>query len=173
MEALQLSWLYIMVSGCLNYGRMDDYMGDFLAADLKAGRITEEKALAYLQSLWRILAARKTVFHGRVVIGGRGRHNEANADRFALLALSLIHICNVAYVTTMSKQPELVVKYFDWLVSDQENYKLGKYGIENTHYVIEEDGRWRSPDSAGGDDSKRGYEDIFAPLEFEGLMRCV
>ena len=77
---------------------------------------------------------------------------------------------NVAYVTTMSKQPELVVKYFDWLVSDQENYKLGKYGIENTHYVIEEDGRWRSPDSAGGDDSKRGYEDIFAPLEFEGLM---
>ena len=36
--------------------------------------------------------------------------------------------------------------------------------------MIEEDGRWRSPDSAGGDDSKRGYEDIFAPLEFEGLM---
>lgn len=77
---------------------------------------------------------------------------------------------NVAYVTTMSEHPELVVKYFDWLVSDQENYKLGKYGVENTHYVIEEDGRWRSPDSAGGDDSKRGYEDIFAPLEFEDLM---
>lgn len=105
VEALQLSWLYIMVSGCLNYGRMDDYMGDFLAADLKAGRITEEKALAYLQSLWRILAARKTVFHGRVVIGGRGRHNEANADRFALLAIE-------ASRTVLEVEPQLSLRFY-------------------------------------------------------------
>ncbi len=105
VEALQLSWLYIMVSGCLNYGRMDDYMGDFLAADSKAGRITEEKALAYLQSLWRILAARKTVFHGRVVIGGRGRHNEANADRFALLAIE-------ASRTVLEVEPQLSLRFY-------------------------------------------------------------
>lgn len=77
---------------------------------------------------------------------------------------------NVAYVTTMSENPELVVQYFDWLVSDPEHYHVAKYGIEGTHYVLEDDGKWRSPDSAGGDDTKRGYEDIFAPLEFEDLM---
>lgn len=105
VEALQLAWLYIMVSGCLNYGRMDDYMGDFLAADLEAGRITEAKALAYLQSLWRILAARKTVFHGRVVIGGKGRHNEANADRFALLAIE-------ASRTVGEIEPQLSLRFY-------------------------------------------------------------
>ncbi len=77
---------------------------------------------------------------------------------------------NVAYVSTMSEHPELVIQYFDWLVSDPEHYHLAKYGVEDTHYVVEEDGRWRSPDSAGGDDTKRGYEDIFAPLEYEDLM---
>ena len=74
-----------------------------------------------------------------------------------------------AYVTTMSKTPELVVKYFDWLVADAENYKLAKYGVADVNYV-EEDGKWRSPDSAGGDDNKRGYEDIFAPIEYEQLL---
>lgn len=106
VEALQLVWLYIMVSGCLNYGRMDDYMGDFLAADLQAGRITEEKALAYLQSLWRILASRKTVFHGRVVIGGKGRHHEANADRLALLAIE-------ASRTVAEIEPQLSLRFYN------------------------------------------------------------
>ena len=85
VEAMQLAWLYSLISGVLNYGRMDVYLGDFYANDLAAGRITEEEALSYTQSLWRLMASRVTVFHSRVVIGGRGRRNEANADRFALL----------------------------------------------------------------------------------------
>lgn len=106
VEALQLVWLYIMVSGCLNYGRMDDYLGDFLAADLQMGRITEEKALAYLQSLWRILAARNTVFHGRVVIGGKGRRHEANADCVALLAIE-------ASRTVEEIEPQLSLRFYE------------------------------------------------------------
>lgn len=79
-------------------------------------------------------------------------------------------IRTLVYVTTTSKHPELVIKYFDWLVSNPEYYQLAKYGIESKHYVLNEDGRWRSPDSANGDDTKRGYEEIFAPLDFEDLM---
>lgn len=75
----------------------------------------------------------------------------------------------VTYLTTYSKQPELVVKYLDWLVSDPENYRLARYGIEGENYVLEDGDKWRSPDSTGGDDNKRGYEDVFAPLEFEAL----
>jgi len=86
-EAIQLSWLWALLSGHRNYGRMDVYLGDFLARDLDEGRITEAEALAMLQSLWRLIRARKLIFDGRVILGGRGRRNEVNADRFALLAM--------------------------------------------------------------------------------------
>ena len=87
LEAMQLAWLYSLISGVLNYGRMDDYLGDFLENDLAAGRLTEEEALAYTCSLWELIDARKTVFHGRVIIGGMRRHNEVAANRFAMLAI--------------------------------------------------------------------------------------
>ncbi len=86
----------------------------------------------------------------------------------ALLEISGIR--NVAYVSTTSKHPELVVKFIDWLVSDPEHYQLAKYGIKDTHYVLTEEGKWTAPESCGGDLTKRGYEDIFAPLDYEGLM---
>lgn len=92
LEAIQLAWLYSLISGVLNYGRMDDYLGDYLARDLDSGAITEAEALDILCCQWRLIDERKTVFHGRVIIGGRGRHNEANADRFAMLAMEASRI---------------------------------------------------------------------------------
>ena len=105
VEAMQLAWLYSLISGVLNYGRMDVYLGDFYANDLAAGRITEEEALSYTQSLWRLMASRVTVFHSRVVIGGRGRRNEANADRFALLAIE-------ASRTVIEIEPQLSLRFY-------------------------------------------------------------
>jgi pyruvate-formate lyase len=86
-QALQLAWLYTLVAGVHNYGRMDRAFGPFLARDLEAGRIDEAQALALLESLWRLMAARRTIYNGRVVIGGAGRGDPAAADRFARLAL--------------------------------------------------------------------------------------
>jgi pyruvate-formate lyase len=86
-EAIQLFWLYTYVSDIRNYGRMDVYLGDFLVNDLNAGVLTEGEALRLLQSLWQLMADRHTVVHNRVIIGGVGRPNEENADRFALLAM--------------------------------------------------------------------------------------
>ena len=105
-EALQLFWLYALTADCRNYGRMDVYMGDFLAADLADGVLTEDEALALLQSLWRLMADRNTVVHNRVVIGGRGRPNEANADRFALLAME-------ATRTVPAAEPQLSLRFHD------------------------------------------------------------
>ena len=92
LEAMQLSWLYSLISGVLNYGRMDDYLGDFLRRDLDGGVLTRGEALDLTCSLWRLIDARKTVFHGRVIIGGRGRHCEENADLFAMLAMEASEI---------------------------------------------------------------------------------
>lgn len=106
LEAMQLYWLYSLISGVLNYGRMDDYLGDFLQRDLENGRMTRAEALDLTCSLWRLIDARKTVFHGRVIIGGRGRHNEAAADQFALLAIEASGIVAEA-------EPQLSLRFYE------------------------------------------------------------
>ncbi|HET7375158.1 MAG TPA: pyruvate formate lyase family protein, partial [Anaerolineae bacterium] len=105
-EAAQLAWLYVLISGTVNYGRMDVYLGDFYATDLKSGCLTEAEALALTQSMWRLIAARKTVFNGRVFIGGVGRRNEANADLFALLAME-------ATRTVVEIEPQLTLRFYE------------------------------------------------------------
>ena len=104
-EAMQLAWLYALISGTVNYGRMDVYLGDFYAADIDSGRLDEAEALVLTQSLWRLIAARQTVFNGRVYLGGRGRANEANADRFALLAME-------ATRTVIEIEPQLTLRFY-------------------------------------------------------------
>lgn len=106
LEAAQLAWLYSLASGALNYGRMDVYLGSFLARDLTQGELDEARALDLVCSLWRLIDARKTVFHGRVVIGGRGRPNEADADRFALLAIQASRLVGEA-------EPQLSLRFYD------------------------------------------------------------
>lgn len=86
-QAAQLCWLYSIVAHTLDYGRMDDYLGPFLKRDLENGRIGMPFAQRIVDSLWRLIADKRTTVHGRVVIGGKGRRDEEAADLFALCAL--------------------------------------------------------------------------------------
>lgn len=45
LEGVQLMWIYAVSSDIMNYSRMDDYLGPLYAADIDAGRITEEEAV--------------------------------------------------------------------------------------------------------------------------------
>ncbi len=92
-EAIQMVYLFTMHATLqCNFGRMDTYLGDFLAADLTSGRLTRDEALDLLVSFWRMMPSfaenlERVKFDLRVIIGGRGRENIENADQFALLAL--------------------------------------------------------------------------------------
>lgn len=88
-EALQLYWLYAIIAFVDNYGRMDVYLGDFYSRDIDSGKITEEQAVKWLDSLYQLI---NETFNasGRIIIGGKGRRNEKNADRFALVAMETI-----------------------------------------------------------------------------------
>ena len=89
-EACQLAWLYALHSGTWNYGRVDLWLGRFLANDLSAGRTTEDEALRLFCSWWRLMKAYDNQYNNRVFIGGLGRGTEEEvsaADRFALLAI--------------------------------------------------------------------------------------
>lgn len=92
-EAMQLFWLYALLSGVINYGRLDDLLGPYLAEDLKAGRITPEEAHAYVKSLWTMIENRRTTVNGRVIVGGRGRRHPAEADLFLHIALRVAKEC--------------------------------------------------------------------------------
>jgi pyruvate-formate lyase len=90
LEAIQLMFIYNSISGSLNFGRMDEYLGDFLCNDLDSGKLNKQQAQGLINGLWKMIIARNTVFDGRLIIGGLGRRNEEHADRFALIALEAI-----------------------------------------------------------------------------------
>jgi len=84
-EAIQLFWLYALMANINSYGRMDIYLGDFYARDIDSGRLTAEEAISLIEALWKMISE----YGGgsTVMIGGLGRRNEENADRFALAAM--------------------------------------------------------------------------------------
>lgn len=104
-EALQLAWLYSIVCGALEFGRMDVYLGDFYARDLERGVLSEAEALKMLQSIWRLIGDLIVDVDGRIIIGGVGRPNEKNADRVALLALE-------ASRTVKNILPQLTLRFY-------------------------------------------------------------
>ncbi|GAM55140.1 pyruvate formate-lyase [Vibrio ishigakensis] len=90
LEGIQLTWLYSLCSGVVNFGRMDDYLGDLLVADLESGRITERQAINYIRSHYRLIESRKTTVNGRVIIGGVGRRNPETADVYCRLSIQAV-----------------------------------------------------------------------------------
>lgn len=86
MEAIQLVWLYSSFSGTLDFGRADEYLGDWYVHDTDAGILTHGHALTLLLSFYQLMQQvhnRDT----RMILGGLGRRNPENADRFALIAM--------------------------------------------------------------------------------------
>jgi pyruvate-formate lyase len=106
-EAMQLSWLYTQLCGTLELGRMDVYLGDFYVRDLETGKLNEVEALALMCSLWKLINDQFREVDGRVIIGGKGRPNEANADRFALLALETTRSYGKAIL------PQLTLRFYE------------------------------------------------------------
>lgn len=105
-EAMQLMWIYALISGSINYGRMDVMFGDYLARDLEKETLTTEQAQELFNGLWQLIADRKTTWNGRVVLGGRGRRNEKNADLAAMLGLEASRVVKEA-------EPQLTLRIYE------------------------------------------------------------
>ncbi len=103
-QAIQLLWLYALLAGTWNYGRLDDILGPFLVDDLKMRRLTRESATQLLCGFWQIMAAYDNQYNNRVFIGGRGRKNPNAADEFALLAMEATRRVRLA-------QPQLSLRF--------------------------------------------------------------
>ena len=108
-----------LVAGVHNYGRMDVAFGPLLARDLDAGRLDRRRRpSALLESLWRLMAARRTIYNGRVIVGGAGRPDPESADRFARLALEATRRVNevepqLTFRFDRDTDPELMALAYD------------------------------------------------------------
>jgi pyruvate-formate lyase len=122
-EAIQLFWMYNLLTDTSNYGRMDVYLGDFYTRDLDTGVLSEEEAKKLLSALWGLMyelrfTAYTSVSNSRIIVGGRGRRNEANADRFALAAMDVslaVHTCepNLTLRFYQGQNPRLMQRALD------------------------------------------------------------
>ena len=92
-EAMQLFWLFALLAGVINYGRLDDYLGPYLVADLESGRLTDEEAYRYIHSLWTMIENRRTTVNGRIIVGGKGRKHPKEADIFLHIAMKVAKNC--------------------------------------------------------------------------------
>jgi pyruvate-formate lyase len=93
LQALQLFWLYSLLAGVINYGRLDDMLGTYLSEDLQRGRITRSQAKSYIKCLWRMVENRRTTVNGRIIVGGKGRRHPEEADVFMHIALEVAKEC--------------------------------------------------------------------------------
>ncbi|MDF1567599.1 MAG: pyruvate formate lyase family protein, partial [Spirochaetaceae bacterium] len=87
LEALQLVWIYGIMGPLIEYGRLDEYLGDLYVHDVERGIITEEDAVELLRSFFRLIDHLDCETDGRVIVGGYGRRNPENADRLSLHAI--------------------------------------------------------------------------------------
>ncbi|MDD4849816.1 MAG: pyruvate formate lyase family protein, partial [Gemmiger sp.] len=86
LEAMQLCWLYAMMCPLIEFGRMDEYLGDWYCHDIDNGVITEDEALKMAQTYFTLIDSLDCETDGRVIVGGYGRRNPENADRYCLVA---------------------------------------------------------------------------------------
>ncbi len=131
-EAAQLLWLYAIVALPRNYGRLDVSLGDFLARDLDSGTLTVAEARAITAGLWRMMVARGDNFNNRIIVGGRGRRNEANADRFALLAMQTQRdVCDII--------PQLSLRWYDGMPAQLWDEAMETIGAGATFPILYND----------------------------------
>ncbi len=122
-EALQAIWfihliLQIESNGhSLSYGRMDQYLNDYLEKDLAEGKLTEEEAIELLTNLWlktftinKVRSWSHTQFsagsplYQNVTIGGQTRDKEDAVNKLSYLILKSV-------AQTRLPQPNLTVRY--------------------------------------------------------------
>ncbi|MFW5821076.1 MAG: pyruvate formate lyase family protein, partial [Bacteroidota bacterium] len=120
-QAIQLFYLYNVLSGSQNYGRIDDFLGDFLVRDVESGMLNEKKAKEYFVSLYRIMESRGTVYDGRAIIGGRGRRDEKSADKLALVAMRAISESDTLL-------PQLTLRFYEGQNPDLYNTAIKVIG---------------------------------------------
>jgi pyruvate-formate lyase len=131
-QAAQLAYLFYLVSGTYNYGRMDDYLGSYYANNIDTGAVTEEFGFSLIKNLWYLIVERNNYFDSRVILGGKDRKNMEAADRFALAAME-------ASRQTRDAVPQLTLRCYNGMNEELYNKALELIGEGTTYPILYND----------------------------------
>lgn len=131
-QAAQLFWLYSILAHTLDYGRMDDALGSFLAKDLETGVLSEEMAQRIVDSLWLLIADKRTTVHGRVMLGGKGRRDSQSADRF-------LHFAMEATRHVRRNEPQLSLRWYEGMDPEILHHVMQLLGEGTTFPILYND----------------------------------
>ena len=132
LEGIQLTWFFSLLAAVVNFGRMDDYLGELLVGDIKAGRLTEREATDYIKSLFKLIEFRKTTVNGRVIVGGKGRKNPETADIFCKLAIQAMR-------ENKDTEPQFTLRIYDGMDQEVYNAALDAIGEGLTYPILYND----------------------------------
>ncbi|MFV0342422.1 MAG: pyruvate formate lyase family protein [Anaerocolumna sp.] len=127
-EAVQLIWIYTILSGGKHleaYG-LDVALGDLFVHDIDLGILSEEEGVLMLQSLWRLYNENGEDATCRIMLGGKGRRNEENANCFSYIAME---------ATARHKRvtPQLTLRFYEGL---EEGLLKKAYDTINESYTF-------------------------------------
>lgn len=131
-QAAQLSWLYSILAHTLDYGRMDDYLGPFLAKDLQNGVLSEEMAQRIIDNIWLLIADKRTTVHGRVMLGGKGRRDPKSADVFLHFAMEATH-------HVRRNEPQLSLRWYEGMDPEILHHAMQLLGEGTTFPILYND----------------------------------
>lgn len=117
-EAIQMIIVCNILTRTQDHGRYDVLLGDYLQNDIENNILDTEKATQLVVQFWKTLSRLDGMHDARIILGGKGRKNEENADRFALIAME-------ATLRTHDTKPVLTLRVYKG-----QNPKLIKKALE-------------------------------------------
>lgn len=90
------------------------------------------------------------------VVNGLGTGHE---DEIGYAPSTVIN--NAVHVFSNSKNAQAIVQYFDWLISDVENYMLASTGIDGTHYDYDKENNTLKTKPKYSDPAVKGYNGLY------------
>ena len=131
-QAIQLFYLYAQFSGSINYGRIDEYLGDIYQNDLVNGKISKAEAEELFVSLFKMMESNHRVWDTRAIVGGKGRRNEQNANQMALVIMDAVN-------TYHSIVPQLTLRFYKGQDSTLYNKAIDMIGAGYTYPMLYND----------------------------------
>ncbi len=156
-EALQVQWFSQcmsrfeeMIGGDINQGRMDQYLWPYYQADIKAGRLTEERAMELFHCLWINMmqyiqlnlsptaAAGREGFshHETVTIGGQTREGEDATNALSYLLLESTRGLRTSYPELAARIHANTPDRFLHAVAEANKDGKGSPKVVNDEYVV-------------------------------------
>ena len=103
------------------------------------------------------------------VLGPLARESSPGKKGFMRLSTGY----KAAIVMSSSSNAADIVKYLNWMYSDEANYNLCAYGVEGTHWVNNGDGTYSYPEGKENYLTKAPYSGIFSLVENQNMSNLL